>query len=55
MNIVKQKRIEKGISVGRMAKFFSMSVKLYEFYENNYEDIPGDMYVVLSIMLDFTI
>lgn len=55
MNIVKQKRIEKSISMEEMAKYFSMSVKLYEFYENNYEDIPGDMYVVLSIVLDFTI
>lgn len=40
MNIVKQKRIEKGISVGRMAKELKISKARYLYYERYASDMP---------------
>lgn len=43
MNIVKQKRIEKGISVGEMAKYLKLPVWLYWYFENNTRYIDSNL------------
>ena len=51
MNIVKQKRIEKGISVGEMANKLCITKSNYIKYENSLRDIIGFMYMKICLLL----
>ncbi|MCR0225695.1 helix-turn-helix domain-containing protein [[Clostridium] innocuum] len=52
MNVIKEKRIEKGISVEEMAMLFNLTSSEYENYENNLSIMKWDLYIVIQRYLD---
>ena len=52
MNVIKEKRIAKGISVEEMAILFDLTCSEYEKYENNLSIMKWDLYIIIQRYLD---
>lgn len=52
MNIIKQKRIEKGISVEDMAVIFNLDIKEYKKFEDDINTMKWDLYIIILKFLD---
>ena len=49
MNVIKEKRIAKGISVEEMAILFDLTCSEYEKYENNLSIMKWDLYTIIPV------